>query len=116
MSAMVGAAYPFYPKHWTAAARRRRRAPRISKILLMSRREAALRVLGGLVGRPRLADAVFRLDKWGNILGPERFVDPYPIYERMRESGPVSFSPFFQQWAVVGYEEARQVLSSSSFG
>ena len=42
--------------------------------------------------------------------------DPYPIYERMRAAGPVSFSPLLQQWAVVGYEEARQVLSSSSFG
>ena len=80
------------------------------------REEIALSVLRGLVRRPRLADAVFRFDRWGNILGPNRFVDPYPIYERMRESGPVSFSPLFQQWAVVGYEEARQVLSSPSFG
>ena len=80
------------------------------------REEVALRVMRGLVRRPRLADAVFRFDRWGNILGPDRFVDPYPIYERMRESGPVSFSPFFQQWAVVGYEEAREVLHSPSFG
>jgi len=70
----------------------------------------------GLVRHPRVGDAVFRLDKWGNIFGADRFVDPYPIYERMRASGPVSFSPFLQQWAVVGYEEARHVLSSSSFG
>ena len=80
------------------------------------REEIALRVMRGLVRRPRLADAVFRFDRWGNILGPDRFVDPYPIYERMRQSGPVSFSPIFQQWAVVGYEEARQVLHSPSFG
>ncbi|MEZ5381562.1 MAG: cytochrome P450 [Microthrixaceae bacterium] len=66
--------------------------------------------------RPRLADAVFRLDKWGNILGPDRFIDPYPIYERMRLAGPISFSPFLQQWAVVGYDEGREVLSSPSFG
>ena len=80
------------------------------------REEIALRVMRGLVRRPRLADAVFRFDRWGNILGPDRFVDPYPIYERMRRSGPVSFSPLFQQWAVVGYEEAREVLHSPSFG
>ena len=80
------------------------------------REELALRVMRTLVRRPRLADAVFRFDRWGNILGPDRFVDPYPIYERMRESGPVSFSPLFQQWAVVGYEEAREVLHSPSFG
>ena len=80
------------------------------------REEIALRVMRGLVRRPRLADAVFRFDRWGNIVGPDRFIDPYPIYERMRESGPVSFSPLFQQWAVVGYEEAREVLHSSKFG
>jgi cytochrome P450 len=80
------------------------------------REEIALQLIRGLVRRPRLADAVFRFDRWGNILGPDRFVDPYPIYERMRESGPVSFSPLLQQWAVVGYEEAREVLRSPSFG
>ncbi len=83
----------------------------------MSRREeVALSMVRGLVKHPRLANAVFRFDKWGNILGPDRFVDPYPIYERMRAAGSVSFSPFLQQWAVVGYDEARQVLSSPSFG
>ncbi len=81
-----------------------------------SREELGLSVVRGLVKRPRLANTVFRFDEWGNILGPDRFVDPYPIYERMRAAGPVSFSPFLEQWAVVGYEEARQVLSSSSFG
>jgi cytochrome P450 len=80
------------------------------------REELALRVMRTLVAHPRLADAVFRFDRWGNIVGPDRFVDPYPIYERMRASGPVSFSPLFQQWAVVGYEEAREVLRSPSFG
>ena len=79
------------------------------------REEIALRVVRGLVRHPRLADAAFRFDRWGNILGPDRFVDPYPIYERMRELGPVSFSPLLQQWAVVGYDEAREVLRSRSF-
>ncbi len=82
----------------------------------MRREEIALSLLRGLVKRPRLADAVFRFDKWGNILGPDRFVDPYPIYERMRDAGPVSFSPFFQQWAVVGYDEAKEILGSAAFG
>lgn len=83
----------------------------------MGRKEQlGLTVMRGLVRHPRLADRVFRLDRWGNIVGPDRFEDPYPIYERMRKSGPVSFSPFFQQWAVVGYDEAREVLSSPSFG
>ena len=83
----------------------------------MGRKEQlGLTMMRGLVRHPRLADKVFRLDRWGNIVGPDRFEDPYPIYERMRKSGPISFSPFFQQWAVVGYDEAREVLSSPSFG
>jgi cytochrome P450 len=80
------------------------------------REELALHVVRGLVRHPRLADVVFRRDRWGNILGPDRFIDPYPIYERMRRSGPVSFSPLLQQWAVVGYDAAREVLHSPSFG
>ena len=80
------------------------------------REEIALAAIRGLVRRPRLANLVFRFDRWGNILGPDRFRDPYPIYERMRESGPVSFSPLLQQWAVVGYDEARDVLRSPRFG
>ncbi len=82
----------------------------------MNQQEIGLAIMRGLVKRPRLANTLFRLDKWGNIMGPDRFTDPYPIYERMRASGPISYSPFFQQWAVVGYDEAREVLSSSSFG
>jgi len=81
-----------------------------------NRQQVALSIMRGLVKRPRVANALFRFDTWGNILGPDRFEDPYPIYERMRAAGPVSFSPFLQQWAIVGYEEARQVLSSPSFG
>jgi cytochrome P450 len=82
----------------------------------MRREAVALSAVRGLVKRPRLAHAVFRFDRWGNILGPDRFTNPYPLYERMRDAGPVSFSPFFQQWAVVGYDEARQVLRSPAFG
>ena len=80
------------------------------------REEVALAATRGLVRRPRLANLLFRFDRWGNILGPDRFRDPYPIYERMRESGPVSFSPLLQQWAVVGHDEARDVLRSPRFG
>ena len=80
------------------------------------REELALVVLRGLVKRPRLGDALFRFDAWGNIFRPDRFTDPYPIYERMRESVPISFSPILQQWAVVGHAEARHVLNSPSFG
>jgi cytochrome P450 len=83
----------------------------------MGRKEQiGLTVMRGLVRHPRLANTMFRVDAWGNIIGPDRFEDPYPIYERIRKSGPVSFSPFFQQWGVVGYDEAREILRSPSFG
>lgn len=80
------------------------------------REEIGLRVMRQLVRRPRIGDLVFGLEPWGNIVGADRFIDPYPIYERMRESGPVSFGRSFQQWAVVGYEEAHEVLRSPKFG
>ncbi len=49
----------------------------------MNQQELGLKVMRGLVKRPRLVDALFRLDKWGNIMGPDRWSNPYPIYERM---------------------------------
>lgn len=82
----------------------------------MRREQFALPLIRLLVKRPRLGNAVFRFDRWGNIFGPDRFVDPYPIYERMRAAGPVSFSPLYQQWAILGYDEAQAVLTSNSFG
>lgn len=82
----------------------------------MRREQFALPLIRLLIKRPRLGNAVFRFDRWGNIFGPDRFVDPYPIYERMRAAGPVSFSPLYQQWAILGYEEARSILTSNSFG
>lgn len=82
----------------------------------MRREQFALPLIRLLIKRPRLGNAVFRFDRWGNIFGPDRFVDPYPIYERMRAAGPISFSPLYQQWAILGYEEARSILTSNSFG
>lgn len=82
----------------------------------MRREQLALPMIRLLVKKPWLGDVVFKFDRWGNIFGPDRFIDPYPIYERMRKAGPVSFSPLYQQWAIVGYDEARQVLLSDSFG
>jgi cytochrome P450 len=82
----------------------------------MRSEQFALPLIRLLVRRPRLGNAVFHFDRWGNIFGPDRFVDPYPIYERMRAAGPVSYSPLYQQWAILGYDEARTVLTSNSFG
>ncbi|SDI32960.1 cytochrome P450 family protein [Nonomuraea jiangxiensis] len=42
------------------------------------------------------------------------FQDPHPVYERLRESGPVQPAIFYRQlrvWLVTGYAEARELLN-----
>ena len=70
-------------------------------------------VIRQIVKRPRLADALFRFDPWGNGFGPEADADPYAILPVIRRQGPVIHRRLFQQWFVNGYEESKQVLSSS---
>jgi cytochrome P450 len=36
--------------------------------------------------------------------------DPYPVYRRLRESGPVQWSPRAHAWLVTGHAEVKQVL------
>jgi hypothetical protein len=43
----------------------------------MRRQEIALSVIRGLVKRPRLADAVLRFDRWGNILRGDAWPPDY---------------------------------------
>lgn len=69
-----------------------------------------------IVNRPKLADALFRFDKWGNPFADEIAVDPYPIAELMRADGQVVYRKLYQQWFINGYDEARFVLSSDAFG
>lgn len=62
--------------------------------------------------RPKLADALFRWDRWGNQLGPERYAWPYPGYELMRAEGPVVWHRLYTSWFVTGYDEAKLILNS----
>ncbi len=57
----------------------------------------------------RAADRV--LKPW-NPWSPQRYVDPYPLYEQVRAHGPMSYQRSLQTWNVVGYEEAEEVLRS----
>ncbi|MBX9695554.1 MAG: cytochrome P450, partial [Cyanobacteria bacterium] len=43
-------------------------------------------------------------------------VNPYPHIEKMREHGPIIWSPRGNQWLVVGYDEANSILRSKVFG
>lgn len=75
--------------------------------------QVTIPLIRAVVNRPKLADALFRFDPWGNPLGPDRYSWPYPIYDRMREDGAVAYRALYQQWFVMGHEEARSALSSS---
>lgn len=62
--------------------------------------------------RPRLAEAIFARDRWGNSLGPERASNPFPSYELMRSEGPVAYHKLYQSWFITGYDEAKELLAS----
>ncbi|MEM8926087.1 MAG: cytochrome P450 [Actinomycetota bacterium] len=63
--------------------------------------------------RPRLADALFGRVRWGNQFNGDFIVDPYgsQLAEAIAD-GPVTYHNVYQQWFVVSYEHARQLLSS----
>lgn len=65
---------------------------------------------------PRLADALFKLDPWGNPFSDEALRDPMGLADEMRAGGAVQWKPMYQQWFVLGYDEAREVLSSPHVG
>ena len=71
-------------------------------------------ILRQLLLRPRLSEAIFRFDSWGNPFSVEANADPYALLPTLREEGPVVYKPMYQQWFVSGYEEARTVLSSDA--
>ena len=60
-------------------------------------------IIRQVLKRPKLADALFRRDRWGNQLGHERFTWPYPLFERMRADGPVTCHRLYTAWFVTGY-------------
>ena len=45
-----------------------------------------------------------------NLFDPQRYVDPYPLYERARREGAVFFHERARTWFVTGYAEAEEVL------
>lgn len=73
-------------------------------------------MIRAVLDRPRLADVVFRFDRWGNPFGPEAVADPMTLAPAMRRDGPVAWRALYQQWFVMGYEEAREVLASPHTG
>lgn len=82
----------------------------------MRREQLLIPLVRQIVKRPRLADAFFRLDRWGNPFSDEMLNDPMVLAADVRASGPVYWHPLYQQWFVSGYDEAREVLASPHVG
>ena len=61
--------------------------------------------------RPKLADALFGRDRWGNPFGDHRYENPYPMLQTMRSEGPVVYRALYQLWFVTGHDEILQVLN-----
>lgn len=76
--------------------------------------QVAIPMIRAIVKRPRVADFFFKRDPWGHPFGPDRYSYPYPIYDRMRDDGPVVYRSLYSQWFVTGHEEGKEVLASSS--
>lgn len=78
----------------------------------MRAEQVAFPILRALVSRDwsaRVADKVLR--PW-NPFSPDRYIDPYPLYEKVRAAGPINYQASFQAWNVVGYDECETLLRS----
>ncbi len=75
--------------------------------------QIAFPLIRQVVKRPRLAALIFRALKTENTFAPEFYANPYPIFTKWWEKGPVFFHPVWGQWMVIGYEEAQELLRSN---
>lgn len=78
----------------------------------MGAEQIAFSSIAAIGDRPWLSNALFRFTKWGNPFAQERFTYPYPMYDRMREEGPVVYGRAYQQWFIFGYDELQELLRS----
>jgi len=69
-----------------------------------------------VLDRPRLTDALFKLDSWGNPFSDEFVEDPMVMADEVRAGGPIQWKPLYQQWFISGYDESREVLTSPHTG
>ncbi|MGH1493259.1 MAG: cytochrome P450 [Acidimicrobiales bacterium] len=75
--------------------------------------QVVMPMVKAVVSRPKLAEQMFRFSRWGNPFSAQRYEYPYPIFEAMRQDGAVLHSKMYQQYYVLGHEEAKEVLASS---
>ena len=48
------------------------------------------------------------------LLNPEIFADPYPLYHRLHSEDPVHWDPFLHAWVVTRYVDVVTVLQHFS--
>lgn len=82
----------------------------------MRKEQVLLPMVRQIVKRPLLANLFFRLDRWGNPYSQEFLEDPMVLASKVRPDGPVYWHPLYQQWFILGYDEAREVLASPHVG
>jgi cytochrome P450 len=75
--------------------------------------QIAFPLIRQVVKRPRLTSSIFRLLKTDNTFEAEFYADPYPIFTKRWQNGPVFYHRVFGQWMVIGYEEAQELLRSN---
>ena len=72
----------------------------------------SLPLVRAIVKRPRATEAIFGRTRWGNIFADGMAENPYQAYEPIVADGPVVWSPWYQQFFITGYDEARAALAS----
>jgi cytochrome P450 len=79
----------------------------------MRAEQIAFPLIRQVVKRPRLTSSLFRMLRTDNTFAPEFYTDPYPIFSKRWEKGPVFYHRIFGQWMVIGYDEAQELLRSN---
>jgi cytochrome P450 len=75
--------------------------------------QVAFPLIRQVARRPRLTSSLFRLLRTENTFAAAFHGDPYPVFDKWRDKGPVFFHPVFGQWMVIGYDEAQELLRSN---
>jgi cytochrome P450 len=78
----------------------------------VTKESTAIQLIGAVARRPKVSNVLFGWHKWGNPFGEDRYVWPYPSFERIRVDGPVVYSRLYRQWFVLGFDEVQAVLCS----
>lgn len=76
----------------------------------------AIPVMRQVIDRPWLANLMFRFDSWGNPFSAEATADPMILAAQMREDAPMKWRAMYQQWFVLSYDEAKEILGSPHVG